>query len=323
MDNGEMSPITATLHHLLSIPRFLGTFPINQNGEFVPYRLIFLFATCIAYIYFSDVGLLIDLNLSSLMFVTSILLPIIHVVCLYTKIYHMKEVYSKFSHIGKYYRSIDVEYDFSYKWKHKYLNLLLILQVFVTGVYMYPNEARNFLIQFMWTYISIYSLYDQIFSFLAVTANSIVYLKYITDNRELLKKKEILTYLCKPLEKVFSLQILCSMGITFFYCMIYIYITFEFGPRVIYVPVITLLGFPLIRMITSVNYVMIEAKKIDKLLYRRLLDNPDDKMLEFHMIAKRDVTFTALGFFQINSSLIGSMIAVGTTYLVILLQYVK
>nr|XP_014283681.1 gustatory receptor 68a-like [Halyomorpha halys] len=76
-------------------------------------------------------------------------------------------------------------------------------------------------------------------------------------------------------------------------------------------------------MVISVNYVMIQAKKIDKLLYRRLLANPDDKMLEFHMIAKRDVTFTAFGFFHINSTLIGSMIGAGTTYLVILLQYAQ
>ncbi|CAH1390315.1 unnamed protein product [Nezara viridula] len=46
-------------------------------------------------------------------------------------------------------------------------------------------------------------------------------------------------------------------------------------------------------------------------------------MLEFHMIAKRDVTFSALGFFRINSSLIGSIIGAGITYVVILLQYGK
>ncbi|KAE8573108.1 Gustatory receptor 107, partial [Halyomorpha halys] len=45
------------------------------------------------------------------------------------------------------------------------------------------------------------------------------------------------------------------------------------------------------------------------------------ELLEFHMIAKRDVHFTAFGFFYVNSSLIGSMIGAGTTYLVILLQY--
>ncbi|CAH1400798.1 unnamed protein product [Nezara viridula] len=33
---------------------------------------------------------------------------------------------------------------------------------------------------------------------------------------------------------------------------------------------------------------------------------PAQKLLEFHMIAKRGVTFTAFGFFQINTTLIGS-----------------
>ncbi|CAH1404509.1 unnamed protein product [Nezara viridula] len=49
----------------------------------------------------------------------------------------------------------------------------------------------------------------------------------------------------------------------------------------------------------------------------------DNEKLNFHFTAYKAVKFTACGFFNMDYSLISSMISVCTTYLVIVLQYGK
>ncbi|KAE8573938.1 Gustatory receptor 99 [Halyomorpha halys] len=47
----------------------------------------------------------------------------------------------------------------------------------------------------------------------------------------------------------------------------------------------------------------------------------ENEILNFHLIAYKETNFTACGFFNIDYTLISSMISVSTTYLVIALQY--
>ncbi|KAE8573665.1 Gustatory receptor 109b [Halyomorpha halys] len=331
-ENSEViCDIETTMNDLLSIPRFLGTFPFNRNHEFVPLRLSFVFMTTIAHSYIVYKKLSWTPNLiKKTSYVLSIAImnlpPFIHVVWLYIKNYRLKEFYLKLILIGKYFRSVGIEWDICFKWIYKYLSLVLIVIFFTIFVYMKMEFPYGFTIDLTWVYVAIYSLYDQISSFCVVLSYSFSRLKYITDNRQLLKKKEILASLCKLIEELFSLQFLYILFVSFIDIVYVLFTIFKggFGHTLIMCWLSFILSiYPLIRMIIMLNNVIIQAKKIDKLLYRRLLANPDDKMLEFHMIAKRDVTFTAFGFFHINSTLIGSMIGAGTTYLVILLQYAQ
>ncbi|CAH1408130.1 unnamed protein product [Nezara viridula] len=45
-------------------------------------------------------------------------------------------------------------------------------------------------------------------------------------------------------------------------------------------------------------------KKTNRMLYRRLLNNLDDETLQFHLVAKREIVFTAGGFFTLENTLV-------------------
>nr|XP_014288378.1 putative gustatory receptor 2a [Halyomorpha halys] len=50
-------------------------------------------------------------------------------------------------------------------------------------------------------------------------------------------------------------------------------------------------------------------------------DIATNKKLQLHIAMKREVQFTACGFFTLDYTLVHSMIAAATTYLVILIQF--
>ncbi|CAH1404147.1 unnamed protein product [Nezara viridula] len=70
----------------------------------------------------------------------------------------------------------------------------------------------------------------------------------------------------------------------------------------------------------------LQAKAVNEQLYKRMVyeDNNNlihDELLAFHLSSCRKLVFTACGFFNLDNSLICSMIACATTYLVIMLQF--
>ncbi|KAE8573178.1 putative gustatory receptor 28a [Halyomorpha halys] len=71
-----------------------------------------------------------------------------------------------------------------------------------------------------------------------------------------------------------------------------------------------------------------KAKEFNTQLYQLMIDDrmndiSNDKKLRLHIAMKRDVVFTACGFFTLDYTLVHSMIAAATTYLVILIQFGK
>ncbi|KAE8573455.1 Gustatory receptor 120b [Halyomorpha halys] len=69
-----------------------------------------------------------------------------------------------------------------------------------------------------------------------------------------------------------------------------------------------------------------QSKMVNEQLYKRMVyeDNNNlihDKLLAFHLSSCRKLVFTACGFFNLDNSLICSMVACATTYLVIMLQF--
>ncbi|KAE8573427.1 Gustatory receptor 81h [Halyomorpha halys] len=69
-----------------------------------------------------------------------------------------------------------------------------------------------------------------------------------------------------------------------------------------------------------------EAKKFNTLLYQLMIDDKtneisENKKLRLHISMKREVVFSACGFFNLDYTLIHSMVAAATTYLVILIQF--
>ncbi|KAE8573458.1 Gustatory receptor 120e [Halyomorpha halys] len=82
----------------------------------------------------------------------------------------------------------------------------------------------------------------------------------------------------------------------------------------------------IIQIIKTCNYSVRQSKMVNEQLYKRMVyeDNNNlihDKLLAFHLSSCRKLVFTACGFFNLDNSLICSMVACATTYLVIMLQF--
>ncbi|KAE8573422.1 Gustatory receptor 81b [Halyomorpha halys] len=80
------------------------------------------------------------------------------------------------------------------------------------------------------------------------------------------------------------------------------------------------------RIISACEKCRSEAKKFNTLLYQLMIDDKtneisENKKLRLHISMKREVVFSACGFFNLDYTLIHSMVAAATTYLVILIQF--
>ncbi|KAE8573337.1 Gustatory receptor 82d [Halyomorpha halys] len=80
------------------------------------------------------------------------------------------------------------------------------------------------------------------------------------------------------------------------------------------------------RIVGSFDNCKNEAKKFNTLLYQVMIQDSnneisENKVLELHISMKREVVFSACGFLSLDYSLIHSMVAGATTFLVILIQF--
>ncbi|KAE8573426.1 Gustatory receptor 81g [Halyomorpha halys] len=80
------------------------------------------------------------------------------------------------------------------------------------------------------------------------------------------------------------------------------------------------------RIVDACELCKTEAKKFNTLLYQLMIDDKtneisENKKLRLHISMKREVVFSACGFFNLDYTLIHSMVAAATTYLVILIQF--
>ncbi|XP_014290258.2 putative gustatory receptor 28b isoform X1 [Halyomorpha halys] len=69
-----------------------------------------------------------------------------------------------------------------------------------------------------------------------------------------------------------------------------------------------------------------KSKEFNALLYKLMINDVTKDILQndklsLHILMKREVVFTACGFFNLDYTLVHSMIASATTYLVILIQF--
>nr|XP_024217652.1 gustatory and pheromone receptor 32a-like [Halyomorpha halys] len=74
---------------------------------------------------------------------------------------------------------------------------------------------------------------------------------------------------------------------------------------------------------SQANY---KSKEFNTLLYQLMIEDKTNQFinndkLRLHISMKREVVFTACGFFNLDYTLVHSMIASATTYLVILIQF--
>ncbi|XP_014290044.1 gustatory receptor for bitter taste 66a [Halyomorpha halys] len=80
------------------------------------------------------------------------------------------------------------------------------------------------------------------------------------------------------------------------------------------------------RMLRSTGMAYHKSKEFNTLLYQLMIEDKTNQFihndkLRLHISMKREVVFTACGFFNLDYTLVHSMIASATTYLVILIQF--
>ncbi|KAE8573662.1 Gustatory receptor 106 [Halyomorpha halys] len=327
MDTNIKYSVERALEQILFIPRLVGSFPLDRNYK-LSWRLWVFIIDVIVYFVLAFYEIFIKKfqpqsnYIFMLMF--AVQLPsLTNFVSMYSKLNRIKDFFKELLAFEQYTREIGVVWNCHYRWK-KYLSLLFLGNSIIASLLDLNdlNEMIDTIVRRIHLYIACLIIANQISGTTSLLASSIAHLKYIRDDRQLLRRFEHLIFLRRNIEDYFGLQILAICTSSFVTSVLLAFwFTTNFLNMFHKVSLFLLSLYPLVTVCIPLLSVVSQAKKIDKLLYRRLLANPDDELLEFHMIAKRDVSFTAFGFFHINSSLISSMIGAGTTYLVILLQY--
>ncbi|KAE8573173.1 Gustatory receptor 154b [Halyomorpha halys] len=135
------------------------------------------------------------------------------------------------------------------------------------------------------------------------------------------------------LNDCFSQQILLAFTVTFMSIVLGSYrsiAAYALGSRA-FVTVVKALVSSQYMILTVVITIICEsaaseAKEFNALLYQLMIDDKTNdiatnKKLQLHIAMKREVQFTACGFFTLDYTLVHSMIAAATTYLVILIQF--
>ncbi|KAE8573907.1 Gustatory receptor 19 [Halyomorpha halys] len=155
----------------------------------------------------------------------------------------------------------------------------------------------------------------------------------------LLSTHSSLVTVCENVNGLYSLQILIILSSIFILSTSYLYsvilktielITLRsFSGMDIFLMIcyrIVVRAYEVWTMVTSCAGMQEQAAEFNTLLYQLMIDDKtndisNNKKLRLHISMKREVVFTACGFFPLDYTLVHSMIAAATTYLVILIQF--
>ncbi|KAE8573213.1 Gustatory receptor 68d [Halyomorpha halys] len=134
------------------------------------------------------------------------------------------------------------------------------------------------------------------------------------------------------LNDVYSLQILVIMSLCFVGFLIHLYLLFVFATLFQFKPLLCQIYIVLFYFYVSWRFnqccaeISEKWKEFNTVLYQLMIDDKTDEIfnndkLRMHILMKRELVFNACGFFNLDNSLVHSMIASATTYLVILIQF--
>nr|WVD93558.1 gustatory receptor 4 [Graphosoma rubrolineatum] len=142
--------------------------------------------------------------------------------------------------------------------------------------------------------------------------------------------------LLNSLNESFSLQLLLISFVSFFNLTINMFFIADYVVNEasinrskmvpVYLGWITIFSSMIIFPVYSCHRTIKQAKEFNTQLYQLMIDDTtndisNNKKLRLHIAMKREVVFTACGFFTLDYTLVHSMIAAATTYLVILIQF--
>ncbi|KAE8573894.1 Gustatory receptor 115c [Halyomorpha halys] len=173
------------------------------------------------------------------------------------------------------------------------------------------------------TYPALHSITGQYLALLQLCLSISRKVRTIEDSETVIKLTDKLSVLYEKVNTLYEVQLFTYILNIFIVMLVVIYVKIVQG-EIIYIGTVCWMAnyvSPLLMIVLCTGYISQEVKKINKMLYRRLLYNLDDEMLYFHLVAKREIVFTVYGFFNMKCTLIFSMITTGIDYLVFLIQY--
>ncbi|KAE8573456.1 Gustatory receptor 120c [Halyomorpha halys] len=329
------------LEEVFRKPRLAGTFPFTSGYNILLWpsavmAIICILCSIIGVCYSKYVKLdIIAFNIPLIRIIRSILTTIYNILSPLWMIHNHKS-------LSKLLRSIYfVEKELnkaSLKWKRNHLSffwipsmvgVIAIIQclwmykdnnLFTTFSFIFVTFSAFPSMSYMWQYLT---LHDVLMSLL-------IRISELEDSDFFVNCYHSLVVAYRTIDKLYGLQIMIFFIMAMFSSLHSLHFAFskdKFNFMIVcqilwtcyYTTIILLL---IKRCSSSVT----QSKMVNEQLYKRMVyeDNNNlihDKLLAFHLSSCRKLVFTACGFFNLDNSLICSMVACATTYLVIMLQF--
>ncbi|KAE8573347.1 Gustatory receptor 46c [Halyomorpha halys] len=164
--------------------------------------------------------------------------------------------------------------------------------------------------------------------------HSVSFVNFIRLEKLVEAMNTLVTVSCK-INRIYSKQLLVAIFTSYCSTMIHLYFTYvnsnsNYEQKHYHIPGDALLTlfhlFIVWRLAHSSSQANYKSKEFNTLLYQLMIEDKTNQFinndkLRLHISMKREVVFTACGFFNLDYTLVHSMIASATTYLVILIQF--
>ncbi|KAE8573892.1 Gustatory receptor 115a [Halyomorpha halys] len=326
--------VELVLDDVFKLSRVLGTFPIDKEYFCISkYNLakgfvLYVLGIIIITVWANSVP---HENLSifhKLRFIFQIILIVIfhltNLVSLVGKRQIVRELYDELKDIE--YQFLKNGIDFSYKpsWSIKYIGFttMIICEIVWETVYQRWKNVELRAPHHI-AYPPLFSITGQYLGLLQLCLSILRQVRRMEDIDTVIKLTAKESAFCDKMNTLYEALLLAYVLNIFAVIIIVIYVKIIQGSTINVGTLCWMTNFvsPLLLVVLYTRYISQEVKKINKMLYRRLLYNLDDEMLYFHLVAKREIVFTVYGFFNMKCTLIFSMITTGIDYLVFLIQY--
>ncbi|KAE8573897.1 Gustatory receptor 117b [Halyomorpha halys] len=323
------------LNDLFKVPRMIGTFPIDSNYSGISKfnltkGIVFnLLTTTISIMWFNSLSWRTEISfVEKLGNVLHILNPVffnwIHLSWSVRNRYLIKEIYNELREIEYQLSKSGVCLFYNPTWFTKYLSLAVMLSCeFLWELITKKLKTPQDNLVYIAAYTPFLSVMSQYVALIEVLLSILRGIRSIEESVSVVKLTDKLLALCQKVNTLYELQLFLYIDILFVMILILTYVPIHDWSS--FSPILGIWAmsffFPLFQMILYVGMFCKEVKKINKTLYKRLLLNLDDETLEFHLMVKREIVFTAGGFFDLGNTLIWSMFTTVVNYLVFLVQY--
>ncbi|KAE8573518.1 Gustatory receptor 43b [Halyomorpha halys] len=206
--------------------------------------------------------------------------------------------------------------------------LLLFLSMFLTGSCLYIS-------QFCFLVGIVSELYDAEINVLKMSKQTVYRKLDIKMFERLIEIASQIASVARNINHIYSFQLLFLISSRFLFLIIHMYAIINLVARSFSKNYRFIIGDVFMLSYHFYNSWKLshasqtaskKSKEFNTLLYQLMIDDTTNEILHndklrLHISMKREVVFTACGFFNLDYTLVHSMIASATTYLVILIQF--